>query len=58
MIMQALIICLITLGSSLTWVLFGTALQSLVKSPRAVRIFNVTMAVLLIASLYPVLFEG
>ena len=58
MIMQALIILVITLGSSLTWVLFGTALQSLVKSPRAVRIFNITMAVLLIASLYPVLFEG
>jgi|SRR5687767_1716555 threonine/homoserine/homoserine lactone efflux protein len=58
MIILALIICVITLGSSLTWVLFGTALQSLVKSPRAVRIFNVTMAILLIASLYPVLFEG
>jgi threonine/homoserine/homoserine lactone efflux protein len=58
MIILALIILVITLGSSLTWVLFGTALQSLVKSPRAVRIFNVTMAILLIASLYPVLVEG
>ena len=58
MIILALIICVITLGSSLTWVLFGTALQSLVKSPRAVRIFNITMALLLVASLYPVLVEG
>ncbi|MGO3930450.1 LysE family translocator [Rhodopseudomonas pseudopalustris] len=41
--------------SSLTWALFGTLLQSLVKSPRAVRVFNVTMAILLLASLYPVL---
>jgi threonine/homoserine/homoserine lactone efflux protein len=57
-ISQALIILIITLGSSVTWVLFGAALQSLVKSPRAVRIFNITMAVLLIASLYPVLVEG
>jgi threonine/homoserine/homoserine lactone efflux protein len=57
-IFLALIILVITLGSSLTWVLFGTALQSVVKSPRAVRIFNVTMALLLVASLYPVLFEG
>ena len=57
MIVQALIILVITLGSSVTWLLFGTALQSLVKTPIAVRIFNISMAVLLIASLYPVLFE-
>lgn len=43
--------------SSVAWVLCGTALQPLVKSPRAVRIFNVTMAILLLASLYPVLAE-
>lgn len=45
------------LTSSVTWVLFGSSLQSLVRSPRAVRIFNVTMALLLLASLYPVLME-
>jgi threonine/homoserine/homoserine lactone efflux protein len=43
--------------SSVAWALSGTALQPLVKSPRAVRIFNVTMAILLLASLYPVLAE-
>lgn len=43
--------------SSVAWALSGSALQSLVKSPRAVRVFNITMAVLLIASLYPVLVE-
>jgi len=57
MIVLATIVCVITLGSSLTWLLFGTALQSLVKSPRAIRIFNIAMAVLLLASLYPVLVE-
>ncbi len=57
MILLAAIVCVITLGSSLTWLLFGTALQSLVKSPRAIRIFNIAMAVLLLASLYPVLVE-
>jgi threonine/homoserine/homoserine lactone efflux protein len=57
MIVLAAIVCIITLGSSLTWLLFGTVLQSLVKSPRAIRIFNITMAVLLLASLYPVLVE-
>lgn len=57
MIVLAAIVCVITLGSSLTWLLFGTALQSLMKSPRAIRIFNIAMAVLLLASLYPVLVE-
>lgn len=44
--------------SSASWTLFGTGLRDLLSTPRAVRIFNVTMAVLLVASLYPVLFEG
>jgi threonine/homoserine/homoserine lactone efflux protein len=49
----------LTMGclSSITWALCGSALQSLVKSPRAVRSFNIVMAVLLIVSLYPVLVE-
>lgn len=46
---------LIGLTSSSTWVLFGTTLQAVIKSPRAVRVFNVTMALLLLLSLYPVL---
>jgi threonine/homoserine/homoserine lactone efflux protein len=44
-------------GSSSTWALFGTALRPIISSPRAVRIFNVLMALALVASLYPVLFE-
>ena len=53
----SILLFVIGLGSSLTWVLLGTSLQAVVKSPRAVRIFNVVMAVLLLASLYPVLKE-
>ena len=53
----SVLLFVIGLGSSLTWVLLGTSLQPLVKSPRAVRIFNVAMAVLLLVSLYPVLKE-
>lgn len=53
----AILLFLVGLSSSITWVLLGTSLQSLVKSPRAVRIFNIVMAVLLLASLYPVLRE-
>lgn len=53
----SVLLFLIGLASSVTWVLLGTSLQTLVQSPRAVRIFNVVMAMLLLASLYPVLKE-
>ena len=53
----SILLFLIGLGSSITWVLLGSSLQAVVKSPRAVRIFNVIMALLLLASLYPVLKE-
>jgi threonine/homoserine/homoserine lactone efflux protein len=39
------------------WALFGSALRPLLTSPRAVRAFNIVMALLLLASLYPVLNE-
>ena len=44
-------------GSSSTWALFGTALRPLMTSPRALRVFNVLMALALVATLYPVLAE-
>jgi threonine/homoserine/homoserine lactone efflux protein len=53
----SIMLFVVGLGSSITWVLLGTSLQALVKSPRAVRIFNIAMALLLLASLYPVLRE-
>jgi threonine/homoserine/homoserine lactone efflux protein len=37
-----------------TWALFGSALRPLLTSPTAVRAFNIAMAALLLASLYPV----
>jgi threonine/homoserine/homoserine lactone efflux protein len=43
--------------STVTWVLCGTALQPLIKSPAAIKAFNLVMAALLLASLYPVLAE-
>jgi threonine/homoserine/homoserine lactone efflux protein len=36
------------------WALFGTALRPILRSRGAVRAFNIVMAVLLLASLYPV----
>jgi threonine/homoserine/homoserine lactone efflux protein len=58
MIVLALLSLLVGLTSSTIWAFFGTAMQPIVSSPRAVRIFNVIMAILLAASLYPVLSEG
>jgi threonine/homoserine/homoserine lactone efflux protein len=40
--------------ATVAWALFGSALRPMLTSPRAVRAFNVVMAVLLLASLYPV----
>jgi threonine/homoserine/homoserine lactone efflux protein len=43
--------------STVTWALCGTALQPLIRSSTAVKAFNLIMAALLLASLYPVLTE-
>jgi threonine/homoserine/homoserine lactone efflux protein len=42
--------------SSLAWTLAGSAMQPLLRSRTAVRAFNIVMAILLLASLYPVLY--
>jgi threonine/homoserine/homoserine lactone efflux protein len=44
--------------SSLVWTLFGSSLRSFLTSPKAVRAFNIVMAMLLLASLYPVLTDA
>lgn len=38
------------------WVLVGTRLRHWLKNPRMLRIFNITMALLLVATLYPIYF--
>ena len=53
-LLQSAIILAVTLGSTAIWTLCGTALRPLLSSPRLVRGFNMVMATLLIASLYPV----
>ena len=53
-LLQSAIILAVTLGSTAIWTLCGTALRPLLSSPRLVRGFNLVMATLLIASLYPV----
>jgi len=56
--LQVAISFVMAIGSTITWTLFGTALRPLLSSERAVRAFNVLMAVLLLASLYPVFMDA
>lgn len=51
----ALVFGVVNLPSVSSWVLFGTALRRALSDPRIMRLFNWTMAALLIASLYPAL---
>jgi threonine/homoserine/homoserine lactone efflux protein len=44
--------------STVAWALFGSALRPVLRSPRAVRAFNIVMAALLLASLYPVFMDA
>ena len=44
--------------STVVWALFGTALRPLLRSQKAVRAFNIVMALLLLASLYPVFMDA
>ena len=53
----SLIFFIVTLPAVTIWLLFGASLQRLLKSGRQRRVFNVTMASLLILSVLPVIHE-
>lgn len=55
-IVIAALFTLVNLPSVGIWVMFGSALRNLLRKPRAVLLFNVAMALLLVISLYPLLF--
>jgi threonine/homoserine/homoserine lactone efflux protein len=57
-LIQAAISLVMGVGSTVTWTLFGSALRPLLRSQRRVRAFNILMAVLLLASLFPVFMEA
>lgn len=48
---------LVTAPCVAVWAGFGLAMRRVLQNPRTVRIFNVAMALLLVASLYPIFFE-
>jgi len=56
-VLQVGIFFVMGVASITTWTLFGSALRPFLTSPRAVRLFNIAMALLLLASLYPVFME-
>ena len=55
---QVMLSLLLGAVSCSTWALFGSALRPVLTSPWAVRAFNIVMAVLLLASLYPVFMDA
>jgi threonine/homoserine/homoserine lactone efflux protein len=56
-VIQVVLSLVLGVVSCSVWALFGSALRPFLTSPKAVRTFNVVMALLLLASLYPVLSE-
>ena len=57
-LLQTIVVFVMSAVATVTWTLFGTALRPVLTSERLVRIFNITMALLLLASLIPVLLEA
>jgi threonine/homoserine/homoserine lactone efflux protein len=57
-VIQVVLSLLLGVMSTSTWTLSGSSLRPLMTSPRAVRAFNIAMAVLLLASLYPVFMDA
>lgn len=57
-VIQVMLSLLLGTLSCSAWALFGSALRPLLTSPMAVRAFNIVMAALLLASLWPVLMDA
>jgi threonine/homoserine/homoserine lactone efflux protein len=57
-VIQVALSLLLGAVSCTVWALFGTALRPILTSRKAVRAFNIVMAVLLLASLYPVFMDA
>jgi threonine/homoserine/homoserine lactone efflux protein len=53
----SLVFGLVNLPSVGSWAAFGVAMRRLLTNPRAVRVFNIAMALLLVASLWPIVEE-
>lgn len=58
MLLMAFLCGSIGILSSVAWLGFGTGLKRILTNPRAVRAVNITMALLLVASLWPILADA
>ena len=56
-VIQVLLCLLLGVAATSIWALSGSSLRSLMTSPGAQRAFNIVMALLLLASLYPVFMD-
>ena len=54
-VLVAFIFAIFGIGSAVAWTLLGTQIRRLMSTPTRLRIFNYTMAALLLASLWPVM---
>ncbi len=58
---QVLIICvtfmIITIPCAGIWLVFGAGLQRFLRDPKHLQVFNIAMALLLVASILPVIWE-
>src|SRR6201995_3944505 len=55
---QTVLSLMLGIPATVAWALFGSALRPVLSSPTAIRAFNIVMALLLLASLIPVLLEA
>ena len=55
LLIMVIIFFIVTLAATITWCVFGTMLGRMISSDRALRLFNISMAGLLILGLVPVL---
>jgi threonine/homoserine/homoserine lactone efflux protein len=53
----SILFALVTLPCTGIWAVFGSSFRRFLNNPLYYRIFNVTMAILLLLSLYPLLYE-
>ena len=57
-VIQTVIVLVVGTLATVAWALFGSALRPWLTSVRVVRVFNIVMAILLLASLFPVFMEA
>ena len=53
-VLMAIVFIVVGMPCIILWAAFGTSMRTLLTNPRWLRVFNWTMAALLVLSLYPI----